>query len=379
MNYNFRDTIEQLSNKDMINLPAYLKQLADKPLYLYGAGCFGKELYEVLQQHGYGIEGFIDRDAATIKEYCGCSVFQPQLLADKTSCRVVISIVMDKLSRKQLEESLHSMGFCDIVDGQSIRAHYVYGDDIASERNRSEYFSAFYEMMEHVDSLWADEESRQTYRRNLTAHLQRDYSDCIQTEDDQYFVKSIPLAKGFSRFIDCGAYIGDTLQALSKTEKAIEAIAGFEPNLNNFRRMSEVYDKELRRFVKQGVLFPCGVAGETKLQHFNLAGGSSAIIQNGGEIIQCVALDDVLKDFSPTFIKMDIEGVEYEALQGARNMIEKYKPDLAIAVYHSIDHFYTIPSLIHSWNLGYKFYLRTHSSCCMETILYAVDSNQGGK
>ncbi len=379
MAYNFQEIVEHVKQKKVIDLSGYLKKIGEKPLYLYGAGCFGKELYDVLRQNNHKIAGFMDRRAEDLGTYCGHKVYLPQLIKDKEKCRIIISIVMDKASRQRLEVDLQTLGYVDIVDGQSIRAHYVYGDTPEAELNRGAYFSAFTEEMEAVDSLWADEESRQTYRCNLKAHLQRDYRACMQTEDEQYFVKSLPLKKGFSRFIDCGAYIGDTLQLLCKEQPDVEEVAAFEPNLKNFRQLSEFYNKELSCSVRRGFLFPCGVAGETALHHFNLAGGSSAIAQNGGEIIQCVALDDVLKDFAPTFIKMDIEGVEYEALQGAKQMIQKYRPDMAISVYHVIDHFYTIPRLIQSWNLGYAFYLRTHSSCCMETVLYAVASDFGGE
>lgn len=69
---------------------------------------------------------------------------------------------------------------------------------------------------------------------------------------------------------------------------------------------------------------------------------------------------------------MDIEGSEADALLGAQKTICKYKPDLAICVYHFADDIWEIPLLLDSWNLGYRFYLRTYSSNGFETVLYAV-------
>ena len=86
----------------------------------------------------------------------------------------------------------------------------------------------------------------------------------------------------------------------------------------------------------------------------------------------CVKLDDVMHNTNPTFIKMDIEGEEIRALNGAKKLILDSRPELAICVYHYINHFWEIPNLLHDWNLGYKFYMRTHSSGCMETVLYAI-------
>lgn len=69
---------------------------------------------------------------------------------------------------------------------------------------------------------------------------------------------------------------------------------------------------------------------------------------------------------------MDVEGAEYDALIGARNIISRYRPDLAICVYHYVDHYFEIPLLIDSWKLGYSFYLRTYDSCGNETVMYAT-------
>jgi hypothetical protein len=72
------------------------------------------------------------------------------------------------------------------------------------------------------------------------------------------------------------------------------------------------------------------------------------------------------------FIKMDIEGSELNALQGAQNTIRKYKPILAICVYHKKNDLLTIPAYIHSICPEYKFYLRAHSKYSQELVLYAV-------
>jgi FkbM family methyltransferase len=71
------------------------------------------------------------------------------------------------------------------------------------------------------------------------------------------------------------------------------------------------------------------------------------------------------------FIKMDIEGAETFALKGAIETIRKFKPKLAISVYHSLSDFFEIPKLIDDLNLGYKFYLGHFTHMAGETVLYA--------
>lgn len=73
-----------------------------------------------------------------------------------------------------------------------------------------------------------------------------------------------------------------------------------------------------------------------------------------------------------TFIKMDIEGAELEALHGCRDTIIKYRPKLAICVYHKPEDIIEIPSYIHEIVPEYKLYLRHHSKDLSETVLYAL-------
>ncbi|MDR2260412.1 MAG: FkbM family methyltransferase [Azoarcus sp.] len=75
-------------------------------------------------------------------------------------------------------------------------------------------------------------------------------------------------------------------------------------------------------------------------------------------------------DFRPNLIKMDIEGAEPEALMGAKNMIARHRPHLAICLYHRLDHLWRIPLMIHEWNLGYRFHMRQHAPL-FELVLYA--------
>ncbi|MFC1925964.1 FkbM family methyltransferase, partial [Chloroflexota bacterium] len=87
---------------------------------------------------------------------------------------------------------------------------------------------------------------------------------------------------------------------------------------------------------------------------------------------EVVALDDVIPSFSPNLIKYDIEGVEYEGLMGAKGLIHRDRPGLAICLYHRPQHMWQIPLLIKSWELGYELFMRSHKNNGFDVVMYAI-------
>lgn len=88
--------------------------------------------------------------------------------------------------------------------------------------------------------------------------------------------------------------------------------------------------------------------------------------------MQVTSIDEHFPDDEITFIKMDIEGAEIEAIRGAENVIRRCKPKLAISVYHKRNDMFEIPLLLHQMYPGYKFYLRQFSKALSETVLFAL-------
>ena len=73
-----------------------------------------------------------------------------------------------------------------------------------------------------------------------------------------------------------------------------------------------------------------------------------------------------------TFIKMDIEGAEFDALRGARAAIERHRPVLAVCVYHQQDDLWRLPLLMKEMVPDYRMYLRCHEGDGWQTVAYAV-------
>jgi FkbM family methyltransferase len=104
------------------------------------------------------------------------------------------------------------------------------------------------------------------------------------------------------------------------------------------------------------------------------AGAFISNTQDGDfEIIDSICIDDFVineKLKKIDFIKMDIEGSEIEALLGAENSIKRFKPRLAICVYHDPKHFFQIPNLILSFNPSYKIGFEHYTDNINESVMY---------
>jgi hypothetical protein len=91
----------------------------------------------------------------------------------------------------------------------------------------------------------------------------------------------------------------------------------------------------------------------------NIQFGSNRLNANGNVMARVVRIDDDIPE-DVTFIKMDIEGAEIDALNGAIRQIQKNKPKLAISLYHKLPDLLDIPKLVKSFVPEYKLYLRHH-------------------
>lgn len=184
----------------------------------------------------------------------------------------------------------------------------------------------------------------------------------------QYFDNIIKL-NADEIFIDAGVLNGQTSLDFAKKcnnkYKKIylfEADKSFENNIKD--NILELHNTELHM---KGLWNK-----EETISFMELDGGSGNISDQGTTSIDVDTLDNMLKGQEATFIKMDIEGAELNALIGSKETIKKYKPKLAICVYHKNEDILSIPLYIKELVPEYKFYMRHYSNGNTETVLYAI-------
>jgi len=119
-------------------------------------------------------------------------------------------------------------------------------------------------------------------------------------------------------------------------------------------------------------VYPYAVGSRREELRFSSAGDGSGVSADGELVVQAVTLDELMADETPTFIKMDIEGFELDALAGARECIRRCRPKLAICVYHRPDHLWQIPLALHELLPDSRMTMRSYMQDGFDTVCYCI-------
>lgn len=288
-----------------------LREHANCPKVLFGAGFWGRRLRRFFPEAGWTC--FVDNKVAPDTEVDGLPVLSLEQLCEKFPEAFVV--ISTRLYFTQIKQQLLAAGFVS----QSICS-------IGEEQN---------EMIAQ-----------------------------------QYFDRDIMTPCESEAFVDGGAFDGATSAAFRRwTNGKFANIWAFEPDGKMAAHCCELFkDYSREKIINKGLW--C----RTSKLSFQLDGSLSTVSEydGGGQEVSVVALDEMLRNERVTFIKLDVEGSELEALKGAEKIIREQKPKLAISVYHKPQDIWELPELILTYCPNYKFYMRHYTMCEYDTVLYAV-------
>lgn len=223
-------------------------------------------------------------------------------------------------------------------------------------------------------SYLADSKSKEVYQKMIqfrcTYDLRQhpDYSI-----DDIYFVKDIVSLENGEVFCDAGAYNGNTTDKFITIQKKYNSIICIEPDKANYNILKDKYGNE-----SNIILLNMGVWSHSGNLKFNAQSNMCSHViftddlEKKSENIPVISIDELDGSEEITYIKMDIEGSEIQALYGACNTIKKNHPKLAVSIYHSDEDMIRIIRWIHELVPEYKMFIRQHSHSFMDTVLYCI-------
>jgi len=391
MNDIWEKELEDLLNEDISSVREREQTAFDRlvspfgnSIVLFGAGSLGRQAVARLRQDGIEPLAFVDNNPmAWGKTVDGIDIFSPQDAAVKfgQQAAFIVTIRSHESQHRfaETKRKLLDLGCSKVVSFVPLLWQYPetflpnYYLDLPSK------------IFLHADKVRAglrlleEDFSRKTYLTQLRWRILEDYDDLpTKSDDTQYIPKGIFSFTENEVFIDCGAFDGDTVRLfLSQCQDTFSHIYAFEPDNINFRNLQNFLSTLPQKITSKITILPVAVGARTTKLKFTTTGTASSMVSAVGDIeIEIITLDNLLSNVKPTYIKMDIEGAESDAISGATKIIQGATPVLAICAYHQQSHIWDIPLLIHSISSEYQLFLRAHEDEGWELVYYAIPTQR---
>ena len=221
--------------------------------------------------------------------------------------------------------------------------------------------------------IWADDASRAEYLVQVRLRALGASSELGQPVLESYILDGVfEIGRG-DVLVDCGAFDGDTIRDWIVRQPDFGAIDAVEADAGSFAKL-QYYVVTLEPNLRNKIcLHRCAIGAHRGTVRFEDTGtDGSKISDTGGTVIDLVPIDEICRSKRVSMIKMDIEGGEYDALLGAKQVIERDRPILAICVYHSQEDLWRLSLLMHGLCPGHRMYLKAYRGDGIQTVAYAV-------
>lgn len=333
----------------------------NKPIVVYGMGSGAEKIIATLNEFGLEVSDiFASDEFVRGHSFLGYKVFKYSEVCEKYSDFNVV------------------LAFATHLDGvlENIRRinsqHKVFAPDVpvaGSGLFTKEYVLQNIDRFENVYNHLADDESKKVYVDiiNFKISGKIDYLiDSFADKDDIY--REILRLNDNESILDLGAYDGDTIREfVGFTNGKYNKIIALEPDRKNFKKLVKNTDT-----MNNIELYNMAAWDKRDTLIFSGKAGRNSKLSSEGTPIEAISVDELINE-KITMIKMDIEGAELKALNGAENTIKRYLPKLYVCAYHRNEDLFALGEKILEMNENYKLYFR-HSKYipAWESNFYAV-------
>jgi FkbM family methyltransferase len=344
---------------------------------IFGAGTMGRRALSALHSMGIHPLSFADNNQALWGKFVdGIPILSPEDAAELFGEDAVFFIAIRNENhwyRETFEQLLH-LGCAHISSSEPIAWRFPdkFPSFLLYDLPHKLYAHA--EEVAHAARLWADEESIAEYVAQIQLRAFGDPSGLSAPAlCESYMLSGVFQLGPEDVFLDCGAYDGDTIRNLIDNQIQFDRIEAVEADTHSFGRLADFVAALAPEFANHIRLHQCAVGAQRGTVRFDDTGGVDSKVSDDGRIlIDMVPIDVMFASKRVSMIKMDIEGGEYYALIGAKQVIQRDRPILAICVYHSQEDIWRLPLLIRKLCPEHRMYLKAYRGDGIQTVVYAV-------
>jgi len=339
-------------------------QAETRPIFIYGMGDGAAKIMSVFQKYGITVAGvFASDEFVRGHSFAGFHVHKLSEVEELTEDFVIVLAF--------------AAGYPSLIDyiRTLAKRHTLYAPDVPVIGGGLFDYEYCMEHLQELNAVYqslADDESRRVYLNVIQYKISGNihYLDTISATTEEIYRKILRPTRN-ENFVDLGAYNGDTIrELLNYTNMKYHSIYAVEPDKRNF--------KKLMKFIEAGNMrrinaFHCAAwCKDTELM-FHSCSGRQSSLSTTGESLPARSVDSLLAGEPVSFLKMDVEGYEREALWGAAKSIYRYQPKLAVSLYHRNQDIFELPLLVKQLNPDYQLYIRHRLYIpAWETNLYAI-------
>jgi len=358
--------IKKIKNNKYDLLLNELKR-SGKDVILYGSGVYAYVVYKYINAKGIKVSKIVvDKKYKNKKSFLGKKIYTLEsILKNINKYKIIIGFPnYPKVIKKFKNLNLENFIIIDVPDFLNIPKKFM--DYSFIKKNRVKLEKAY--------NLLDDKLSKRTFINSINTKLTGDVKYLFPQVrfDHLYFTKENFPRKKQEVLLDVGGYNGDSIKDLHNiTSGNYNHIISLEPFPKMFKDLKSTI-KDLKIKNRCSPIQIGAWSKKTELSFTKTINNIDSKIEKKGNFkINVDRIDSILSkiNHSVTFIKLDINGAEFNALKGASETIKKNKPFIAVKM-HVKEDFYRIPILLKKISPTIKLKLRQRNFMSMMLVLY---------
>lgn len=334
-----------------------LLQSAAKPVVLYGMGNGADKILDWCEDNGVQVQGvFASDEFVRGQQFRGFTVERYDALQKRLGTTDLLVAIAFASERPEVLARFAQLA----AEQQTVAPHLPLFDE--PETVSAEWLAKYETQLQFVYDRLADEQSRKVFAAalnyKLSGKLQYLFECTTQREDD---LKLLIKPGADEIYLDLGAYNGDTVEELGRlTDWRWQQALAVEPDRRSCRKLRLLAE----RLAQQGLpveVYESGIWSEAGELSFSDSGGRQSTFMGAQKrTVPVTTIDEVAAGRRISYIKLDVEGAEAQAIAGGSRTLINCRPKLFLAAYHYDADIFRLPMLL--WELvpGYKIYLRKH-------------------